>query len=80
MNNKIRHASRCLHQRYLQALRMCQVSGRKLGHFDWSVYRGCTTYVLDGKVWQFHCGVILGPQDYFEWLGVTRSEMAKGEL
>jgi hypothetical protein len=56
------------HIRYLQALRMCQVTGTKLGHFDHGPYKQSATYVLDGKVWQFNCGVILGPVSYTDWL------------
>jgi hypothetical protein len=65
------------HIRYLQALRMCQVHGTKLGHFNCHPYRGSATYVLDGKVWQFNCGVILGPQDYFVWRSNTQWDGSK---
>jgi len=50
--------------RYLQALRMCQMSGTKLGHRSFLTCRVCVAYVLDGKVWEFWHGVAFAPQSY----------------
>lgn len=46
--------------RYLDCLRMCQRSGRRIGVVD---HKGqpAVAYVLDGKQWRFRHGVVLGP-------------------
>lgn len=61
------------HWNYLQTLRSCRASGKRLGHITICGEHTFLAYVLDGEVWAFGRGYLLGPVNWFEFCEQRRA-------